>query len=389
MRGLIFAAATMLAITLAAKCASADRVINGELVDRSLYPAVVLLKPVGCTATVVGPKTIITAAHCAKKTRAYFELSGQRYDVTLTRSPKSSLGLFGQVSGHDMALGLSDVQIDLPLESMALPDVTGVAKGMAVELVGYGCTKWYSSVGYGELRRGWADITGFSNRDYEFVARGRSAICQGDSGGPAFSSAEPRRQVGVHSKGNGNNSYEVRLDTEASKEFLKSWMTSNNAEVCGLNKFCGESRLNVGDTATCVDVEVYDHGTLENRCPVSPTDGKPYTLVEVSSTTCSACVVNFPIFAKFAQENKDVLSTRTILVDRNKQDSLAYLGAHPNWFDEPVALDVSRKVMKMFGARYTPTQYLLDSEMKILWMHVGVMTEREKNAVRALVRPAN
>jgi hypothetical protein len=145
--------------------------------------------------------------------------------------------------------------------------------------------------------------------------------------------------------------------------------------------------LSVGDTATCVEVDVLvPEIGVESRCPLAADEGKKYTLVEVSSTTCGACVVNFPIYARFVEENHDVLGSRTVLIDRDRNASIAYVDRHPTWFNEPVALDVSRKVMRMFGGRYTPTQYLLDSDLKILWMHVGVMGARDKNAILEIIR---
>lgn len=156
--------------------------------------------------------------------------------------------------------------------------------------------------------------------------------------------------------------------------------------VLGLYFSLTASALEVGDTATCVDVEVMvPEVGVETLCPLAADEGKKYTLVELSSTTCGACVANFPIFAAFVGEHAGVLGSRTILIDRNKDESLRYVSRHPEWFNEPVALDVSRKLMRMFGGRYTPTQYLLDSDLKIVWTHIGVMGRREKSEILEII----
>lgn len=213
------------------------RIIAGELADPAEYPEVVLLAN-GCTASVVGPRTVITAGHCYRA-RSSFKLGGKTYNLTQTRSPKYRKDLFGRVTGHDMVLGLTDEAIDLPLENMANPAISGVMKEQPIDLVGYGCTKWRTSVGYGELRRGWADVMSFSGNGYDFTTRGRSAICQGDSGGPAFIPGKPHWQVGIHSRGTGRDSIEVRLDSQASVDFFKAFIEKNDAKICGLNLTCG------------------------------------------------------------------------------------------------------------------------------------------------------
>jgi hypothetical protein len=213
------------------------RIIAGELANPTEYPEVVLLQN-GCTASIAGPRTVITAGHCYRRTSS-FKLNGKTYALTQTRSPKYKTSIFGAITGHDMVLGLTAEVIDLPLEKMARPEISGTLAGLPIDLVGYGCTRWQSSVGYGELRRGWADVTTFSRNGFDVTTRGRSAICQGDSGGPAFVPGVPHRQVGIHSRGNGRDSIEVRMDSQASKDFLQQFIDNNDAEICGLNLDCG------------------------------------------------------------------------------------------------------------------------------------------------------
>jgi len=209
-------------------------IISGELANPEEYKEVVLLKSSGCSATVVGPQVLVTAAHCAVNINTSFTLDGKSYAVKLTRSPYHR----GGGSGHDMALGLISDPVLIHPSRLAHIDFTNIGTMVPVDLVGYGCTKWSSSVGYGVLRMGFADSTGYSNSNLEFTTNGRSAICQGDSGGPTFLSGLPHLLIGVHSKGNGSTSYEVRLDTEQSFEFLTDFISTNQAGVCGININC-------------------------------------------------------------------------------------------------------------------------------------------------------
>ena len=138
--------------------AAADsRLINGTPVDPNTWKEVVRIRSdgAGCTATVVGPRAIVTAAHCAKSGgTAAFTLDGKTYSAVMTRS-----SLY-PAQDHDVSLGL------------VTPEITGILpasvggsanKGDGITILGYGCITAGGGGGNdGILRIGDSTIVEFS-----------------------------------------------------------------------------------------------------------------------------------------------------------------------------------------------------------------------------------
>lgn len=223
--------------------------INGSEVPVGSYKGVVKITTgsAACTATVVGKRALITAAHCAANgATSSFKLDGTSYTVKMTRSP------LYPGKDHDISIGLIDKDVMVPPHTIVLnADVAGV--GNTLHLLGYGCTQPGGGGGNdGILRHGDTTITGFNGYDIVSKKPGGAALCFGDSGGPAFlkvmvakslldeSLAEEREYlVSINSKGNIiDTNYTARLDSKTSIDFLKQWATTNNVEVCGVNANC-------------------------------------------------------------------------------------------------------------------------------------------------------
>ncbi len=190
----------------------------------------------GCTASLIGPRVMITAAHCGKSdTSSVFEVQGKSYSTINERSP------LYPAKDHDMMLGL----VDKPVEGIRYHSVATIpAKvGDGLFLYGYGCINPGGGGGNdGILRTGKSEISSFSNWDFIAKKPGGAALCFGDSGGPGFLEVDGKKwQIGVNSKGNiSDTSYLTDLSKHDSLTFLKDFATKHSVEICGINKDCFE-----------------------------------------------------------------------------------------------------------------------------------------------------
>jgi hypothetical protein len=236
---------------------------NGH--DDPGHPTVGLLHPTLCTATLVGGRTVLTAAHCIEEPGPYsIRLDGKDYEVT-TLTPHPEYAGAGKVSGepeefaHDLAvLRLAEVPGVTPSPLLA----RAPAAGEKLVLVGYGATsfetadwgltkRWasnqiatlagdylhYTSASAGvalpDPGAGDAGVPPASEPDASEPDAGvppaseadageaaesvpveiAGNVCPGDSGGPSFVLVNGlEAQVGVHSMGDGQNGFDRRVD---------------------------------------------------------------------------------------------------------------------------------------------------------------------------------
>jgi hypothetical protein len=249
--------------------------IGGDPVEDGTWREVVYISSGGgrCTATIVGPRVLITAAHCASNNSTVtFTLDGKKYSARITRS-----SLYPG-RDHDIALGLITEEV-----KDVVPKTIGgqATKGLEITLLGYGCTRSNGGRGAGGndgiLRIGTAVVSGFSG--FDMVSTSGAALCFGDSGGPAFiaeNGEENAVLLGINSKGDiATTNYNTRLDTADSQSFLKKFASNNGVDICGVNKEC---KTTPTDPPTC---------TL-TASPEKIKIGESITLLLTSSNATSA-----------------------------------------------------------------------------------------------------
>lgn len=246
------------------------RLIGGEVVDASKWPASVSTQSgrSACTGTVVGPRVLLTAAHCLSGARkaTIQGLDGNSFaSGTCTPHPNYERSTDqGQLA--DYAICLMERKIPsnvIPVYESLNTDTSPVEPGKRLLLSGYGCTRPGGGGADGSYRVGEADIYsaedvlkklpepvssrtkaaigGFVNL-FRGTNRLNGALCSGDSGGPAFqvtysNTRAYRSVVAVNAQANLNDwSLIAPISSQEFIEFVNNWIESNESPmVCGIN----------------------------------------------------------------------------------------------------------------------------------------------------------
>jgi hypothetical protein len=215
---------------------SQPTLINGEVLDTNEWPFIVNIRTgnSGCSATVVGPRVLITASHCGTTgATTTAKVGGKDVKGKFERSP-----LYPR-QDHDVAVVVLEEEIKKE-DAKVFVSVGGIASvGAKNYLAGYGCTQAGGGGSDGKLRGGLVEITGFSGFDVVSGGKdGSPALCFGDSGGPMLVEKNNQKPkiLGINSKGNiRNTNYNTRLDIKESRDFLSNVASVNSVVICGIN----------------------------------------------------------------------------------------------------------------------------------------------------------
>jgi hypothetical protein len=246
------------------------QVARGVLVDPLQWPATLISQPSGCTATFVGSRVILTAAHCVGHNQPVTaHIRGRTRNAVCEHHPNYSAEFDNKrtdanwdKTSADYAICLvdaGDAVTGVKFEVIgAGPDL--VKKNAEVRLLGFGCSgDAISPDGYGVLRTAAAKVVEVPtaarpNNNYiitdwqgseSFKDAVGGALCPGDSGGAVYwpFSNTGRRIVGVNSRTQTKGdqaqtltgiSYLSSTLTPTATSFLVNWAALNNVEICGI-----------------------------------------------------------------------------------------------------------------------------------------------------------
>ena len=110
-------------------------------------------------------------------------------------------------------------------------------------------------------------------------------------------------------------------------------------------------------------------------------------MIEFSSITCGYCEMNVGPFNKLAQEISATTTSRIIEVDRDEAAVRQYVASHKADMKVPLGLDMNRDADHAYGIEGTPTTYVLDSNNKVIYIHLGgPFEDADIAAIKALVK---
>jgi len=164
-----------------------------------------------CTAIIVSPSKILTAAHCFNEFVFRARLiagSESREVIRVVYHPEARF--FSDRFEHDIAIAELDSPLSFAIESVTLAPQPQV--GEPIYIFGYGRTTVELDTNFRSegLFAGTMIVSDISNLFFDALYDGRSAnTCRGDSGGPAYS-----------------------FDLESGKLLLSGLVSSGKIELC-------------------------------------------------------------------------------------------------------------------------------------------------------------
>lgn len=235
------------------------QVENGRFVGVEQFPSVYrLAQGRRCTATQVGPRVVILAAHCFGRN------SKIQYSISLSFKSETNPVLGScQISNHYPEDATADVALCLLERVVARPfyetlDLSSkVSVGANLMFGGFGCwrdengrlqkysTKLAIGVGKAVEKPRPLDTSADFIYTVADIENNEAVLCRGDSGGPTFFATstfdEKRAIVAINARviSEYDTSLFAQLSSPINAAFIRTWVDeralSEEIEVCGVN----------------------------------------------------------------------------------------------------------------------------------------------------------
>jgi V8-like Glu-specific endopeptidase len=269
-------------VTISDATAQSEQGIIGGTADNGKDPEIyglILQTSQGmaiCSSTLIGSRTLLTAAHCTEATQIYASNADDL--MAAAHNPSQLLNVVEMRphpqwdsqhndAGYDVALLLLEhpvAQKPKQWNSTAIDSLVG----KPIRMVGYGVQDDRQTSGEKmEVAQTFASI---DSQFLKFDQSNGHGACFGDSGGPALYTFPDgvERVVGVTSFGEDQcqfNAYYTRLDTYDA--FITQWLTEKETATCAQDGLCKQ-----GCAMPDIDCVCGADGTCSAQCPDSSLD---------------------------------------------------------------------------------------------------------------------
>lgn len=212
--------------------------IGGRAADPKDWPASMYADMNGarCTATIVGERVLLIAAHCVKSGgTAKFRANGESYSAVCTHSKDYQRNQTADYTACEIDRPVTGV----PFEMVNI-DPGFVKVGEEILMTGFGCTISGGGGGNdGVYRIGESIVARMpQGSDNDLVTKGPAVLCFGDSGGPSFKIVGDKRyQLAINSRVHfqSKSSYHSYLASSQGLRFLNAWVDKTGHKICGMH----------------------------------------------------------------------------------------------------------------------------------------------------------